>query len=94
MISLVLMPPGARAAYLPSNLCLRKSKRAFCIMSVTWGGGGEEGGLGLRHGTDQASSWREAASLGTALRPAPSAPRTPVGGHPLPLPLPQLEATL
>lgn len=22
--------------HLPSNLCLRKSKRAFCIMSVTW----------------------------------------------------------
>lgn len=22
--------------YLPSNLCLRKSKSAFCIMSVTW----------------------------------------------------------
>lgn len=33
------MPPEARAAHLPSNLCLRKSKRAFCIMSVTWVGG-------------------------------------------------------
>lgn len=32
-------PGQARAAYLPSNLCLRKSKRAFCIMSVTWGEG-------------------------------------------------------
>lgn len=36
--SLVLMPPQARVAYLPSNLCLRKSKSAFCIMSVTWVG--------------------------------------------------------
>lgn len=81
IFSLVLMPPGARAAYLPSNLCLRKSKRAFCIMSVTWGGGREEGGLGLRHGTDQ-------ASLGTALKPAPSAPRTPVGRTPSHCPCP------
>lgn len=38
IFSLVLMPLQARAAYLPSNLCLRKSKRAFCIMSVTWVG--------------------------------------------------------
>lgn len=22
--------------HLPSNLCFKKSKRAFCIMSVTW----------------------------------------------------------
>lgn len=41
--SLVLMPPQARVAYLPSNLCLRKSKSAFCIMSVTWVGGAGEG---------------------------------------------------
>lgn len=36
IFSLVLMPPEARETYLPSNLCLRKSNRAFCIMSVTW----------------------------------------------------------
>jgi hypothetical protein len=39
IFSPVLMPCQAREAYLPSNLCLRKSKRAFCIMSVTWGEG-------------------------------------------------------
>lgn len=75
IFSRVLMPPEARAAYLPSNLCLRKSKRAFCIMSVTWVGG---------HATDWGASRGEAASLGLALEPAPSTHRADEGRTPPP----------
>lgn len=60
-----------RGSHLPSNLCLRKSKRAFCIMSVTCRWGRQPGKPTVsRRQMVPAGRWQPPGTLPAALSPA------------------------